>query len=204
MNLNYNTTSNSITISSGHLRLREQVGVQAPVSKDDGVAKSYECSLCKIVYPVKVGTVASCPLCSAHRQIAELREALNSMRARVEHTENEFTKMRSHVDLNLAFRQALDLVGKSDLVFIRSIVDDYRNDKSSIQLKTTHGPLEKGQRKPQVNGFLAIRRGEPDAFLFESIGGAAFGNLYEEAAIEMGSASALAIAVRAVLQWGGE
>lgn len=95
---------------------------------------------------------------------------------------------------------ALELTDSTDLTFLKDVIYRYREDKSSVNLKITHGAGPKRGRRAPVNGFLALWRGgdEPEPHVCTSVGGVALASYYDEATRATGSAAALATLNRAM------
>ena len=160
------------------------------------LATKFSCSEHAITYYMPNGTKALCPACDADRILAEMRKALDEVnnKNRMLHDENQ--RLRVQVDLVQAIRDAVEVTGTEDLMFLKTVLYQWKIDRS-IALKVTHG--RKKSRSAAPNGFIAMPRGgEPEGYACTSIGGLAIAEYFEEAVNTVGSAQAMILLVRAM------
>lgn len=181
-------------------------------NQDSDLAKKFSCSKCKIVY---YAVKAHCPLCDALRQVTEMRNALGEVSKRLEIEQNKAHRLTLQVDTVTAIREAAQLLDDNDRLFLKTVLYQWKLDKSSVQLKLTHdGALDIGvsTRKKvkglRVNGFLVtVSAGQPrdgktrpdavtEAHPCTSMGGLAIAEYYEEALNTAGATAAITLLVR--------
>lgn len=158
--------------------------------------RHFKCTRCIIVYSKTFGPndktfESECPLCRQELKTEQMRQSLQNTAAKVELLERQNNEMEGVVNLQKSFRDALDLIDDEDRAFIKTVLYQWRMDKS-VTLKVTHNA------ERRANGFLAdYRQSEPEARQCTSIGGMAIAAYYDEALRTVGSAQAMQILLRA-------
>ena len=166
------------------------------------LATKYSCSTHYVTYYMPNGERALCPACDAEKQTSDLREALKESQNRAERLHEENRKLRLQTDVVESIKDALDVTGHDDLMFLKEVLYRWKIDRS-IALKVTHGTSlgsKKKKRDAQApNGFIAMPRGgEPEGYACSSLGGLAIAEYFEEALNTVGSAQAMILLVRAM------
>lgn len=192
---------------------RRRLAMQAKhKDQDTDLATKYSCSNCRIVY---YAAAATCPLCDAHSQMQEMRRALNEARTKLEAVTNANQRLKEAVDIGTAIRSASELLDDNDMVFLKTVLYQWKIDRS-VKMKLTHeGALEtgvsaanpafsrKGRGSPKrydqlhPNGFLAVYPDQdPAAHTCTSMGGLAIAEYYEEALHTVGMEPAMQLLLR--------
>ncbi|NUS01950.1 MAG: hypothetical protein HOV97_05235 [Nonomuraea sp.] len=152
--------------------------------------RHFKCSRCMIIYSHVAGPNArklepSCPLCKQEITTEQMRLAMQNAIAKVELLEQQNRDLDGHVNIARNFKDATDLLDADDRLFLKTVLYQWRLDKSVV-LKVTHS------QEGRPNGFIAAyRHSEPEARTFTSIGGSAIAAYYEEATRTIGSAKAM-------------
>lgn len=165
--------------------------------QDSPLATKYSCSLHAISYHA---TSPACPLCDADKRVHDLQRALADVTNRLEILHDENKRLRVQTDVVEAMREALDVTGPDDLLFLKEVLYQWKIDRS-IALKVTHGSLlrKRSRAKLPPNGFIAMPRGaDPRGHVCNSLGGLAIAGYFEEALNTVGSAQAMILLVRAM------
>lgn len=116
------------------------------------------------------------------------------------------TRLQTHVDLVLAMREAMEVTDRGDRTFLKSVLYRFREDRSGVTMKVTHGmalTYGKARRrlKAPATGFLLMTRAaEPETHVCTSPGGIAIAGYYDEALRISDSSSALGTLIKAVSQ----
>jgi hypothetical protein len=159
------------------------------------------CAVCGITWYGLAGTAATCPLCDAFDQIAELRKALVVVQNELEFSNNELSRLTDSVNIVNAMRTAIEVADDRDIAFMRSIIVQYNENKSKVAVRALHGPRSKQFPRSQapVHGLLMIVRPD-DAYehICSSPGGMAIAGYYEEAMLTTSQVNALAMFVKAL------
>ncbi len=157
------------------------------------VLKSFECGIHSISYKSER---AGCPVCSAEREVQVMRRSLEQVQGQLEHAMTQIRALKVQTDIVSAIREAADTLGDDDLVFLKAVLYEWR-DQKSVALKTTHGARIKRRGPGQANGFIALpRRGEPYGHNCSSIGGVAIASYFDEATNTVGPAKAMEFLVK--------
>lgn len=158
------------------------------------------CSKCQISYYIEPKSKPRCPLCDAEAKLVDLRQALTVQRNLVQRLEESVEAMRSHLDLVFAMRSALEITSSEDLAFLKSVLYRHRQDKGSVNLRTTHGKaIKRGRSLPPANGFLVqCRYGEIETHLCVSLGGLALAGYFDEAMQSLGQPTAMTLTMKAL------
>lgn len=153
----------------------------------------HECGIHDITYKaVRPG----CPMCELDRQNKMLWESNEKLAGQLEMQTVELSKLKVNWEFLSAMREAVDLLDDQDLEFFKSILYQWRDEKS-VGLKQTYGYDD--NKKKSIIGFLVMPRGEdPWGYACTSIGGLAIASYFAEACAARGSAEAMAILARAV------
>ena len=157
--------------------------------------RHFKCTRCMIIYSQVFGPNdkvfrGDCPLCRQEIKTEQMRLALQNTASKVELLERQNRDLDSTVNLQRSFKDALDLIDIEDLVFLKTVLYQWRQDRS-VTLKVIHT-----NQKP--TGFIAdYRHSDPEARQCTSIGGGAIAAYYEEALRTHGSAEAMKILLRA-------
>lgn len=157
--------------------------------------RHFKCSRCIIIYSKAFGPndtkfEAECPLCTQELKTEQMRLALQNTNSKVELLERQNADLDGAVNLQRSFKDAMDLLDSNDLVFLKTVMYQWRRDRA-VQLKIIHS-----DGKP--TGFIAdYRHAEPEGHTCTSIGGGAIAAYYEEALRTVGSAQAMQILLRA-------
>lgn len=173
--------------------------VRSPVQESD-VATQYSCTQCQISY-YEPGRRPVCPLCDAYRQLDDMRKALRETQRRMEALYNVNERLKAQTDISYSIREATDLLDDHDLLFFKTVLYQWKLDRS-VSLKITHSaplpiPAERRIKEPKPNGFLVMPRGEePYAHACTSMGGLAIAEYYEEALHTVGAAAAISLLLK--------
>lgn len=158
--------------------------------------RHFKCSRCQIVYSHVTSDSArqidpKCPLCVQEVKTEQMRLSLQNVTAKVELLERQNRDLDGQVNIQSSFRDALDLLDEEDRGFLKTVMYQWRQDKSVV-LKVTHST------EGRATGFIAdYRRADPWAHSCSSIGGSAIAAYYEEALRSVGSAQAMQLLLRA-------
>jgi hypothetical protein len=188
------------------LRLQPRAARRAPAVQaalrdpsNDNFARKFQCSTCRIAYDVPRGQKAQCPLCQASAEVAQMREALLEMKNKLEAATNELNRLRPQVDLVLAMRDALDLIGVEDRTFLKSVAYRYRAGEAvtlHVTMAQTAGRRGRVERTP--NGFLAKCPTGNEAHHCTSIGGLALAQYTRESLATVGPVTTMQHVMRAL------
>lgn len=153
----------------------------------------HECGIHDITYKaVRPG----CPMCELDRTNKMLWESNEKLAGQLEMQTAELSKLKVNWEFLSAMREAVELLDDQDLEFFKSILYQWRDEKS-VGLKQTYGYDD--NKKKSIIGFLVMPRGEdPWGYACTSIGGLAIASYFAEACAARGSAEAMAILARAV------
>lgn len=161
--------------------------------------ETFDCGIHDITYTaIRPG----CPVCDAERQVREMRHTLTEMRNQLAVAVDSIAKLQREVDIVHAIRDAIGLLDDLDMAFLKSVLYQYRDEKS-VSMKVTHGSNVKRKKYEHIppNGFIVIpRRGEPYGHVCSSVGGLAIAEYYEEAMNSSGPAVAMAQLARGMAQ----
>lgn len=168
-------------------------------------ATKYSCSSHQVTYYVPAGTREKCPVCDLERVLTETKRALLETSNELDMARNQLVRVQAQMDLVVAMRNALEITGEDDLVWLKTQLYQYKLDKSVV-LKVTHG-LPSGAKKRRVsareklpaNGFIALpRKGEPEGYACTSLGGLALADCFDEALSTAGSVHAMGMLLKAL------
>lgn len=157
--------------------------------------RQFKCSRCSIYYSQVFGPKATifggnCPLCKAEADRELMRTSMVNLTAKVELLEKQNGQLDGQVNIQRNFKDALEIIGDDDRTFLKSILYQWRANKS-VTMKVTHNT------DGRAVGLLADHRyGDPEAHTCTSIGGMAVVAYYEQAMREMGSAKAMQLLLR--------
>lgn len=172
----------------------------------------FSCSKHQITYYGPTDQKAECPMCRADETIADLRRTILTQGNDLTKALQDAERLRSHVDLHLAMRQALDIIGEGDLVWLKSVLYRWRKDKR-IRLHVKHGPptsfapgTTRRKPAPPIGFTMMGRQNEVEEHTGETLGCIALAGYYEEALNLGGPATAIAALDKAVSKWmpGGQ
>lgn len=174
-----------------------QPTMQARLKEQDSkLATRYSCSTHAITYHT-TDRKPLCPMCDLENHTVDVQESLKKLANQVELLHAENKRLRTQVDLVDAMREAIDIIGRDDLMFLKTVLYQWKIDRS-IALKVTHG-ASRQSRKRAPNGFIAMPRdGDPLGYACTSLGGLAMAEYLEEAINTVGSAQAMVLLVRAM------
>lgn len=159
-----------------------------------GQYEEHECGIHDLKYKA---TRPGCPLCESQREIANLRSINKTLANEMTMKDEQLKQLQVNWDLLVAMRDAVDLVGEADLEFFKTVLYQWRDEKS-LGLKFTYG-YDDNKKKKSVNGFIVLpRKGDPWGYACTSIGGLAIASYFEEACAARGSMEAMAILTRAL------
>lgn len=162
-------------------------------------ARRVTCPSCHIEYWVAPKHAPDCPMCRLGEQLRAVRDTNASMRERLERVEKENRLLRAALDEVTAIREALQLVGVEDLVFLKTVCYRYRNDRPSISLQSIHGQAPDGGGERRVIGLLAKPRGQPsEPHICTSVGGVAIATCYATLVRERGAERAMLMLCEAI------
>lgn len=149
--------------------------------------RGFDCGIHNVAYRA---TQAGCPVCEAERDIKQMRAALKEVNGKLRVLSEENNKLRIQTDIVASIRQAASLLEDDDLMFLKEVLYQWRDEKS-LGLKTTHG-TRRGRRRAAANGFIVMpRKGEPYGYACTSMGGIAIAQYFEEATNAVGPAQAM-------------
>lgn len=158
--------------------------------------RHFKCARCQVIYsfvapPRATRIDPACPLCIQEIKTEQMRLAMQNTNAKVELLERQVRDLDGQVNVQQNFKDALDLLGMDDRLFLKQVLYTWRQDKSVV-MKVAHST----EGKPV--GFVAdYRHGEPEAHTCTSIGGSAVAAYYDEALRTVGSAQAMQLLLRA-------
>lgn len=158
--------------------------------------RHFKCSRCQVIYAYVAGPNARtldprCPLCAQEIKTEQMRQSMQNALSKVDLLESQIGDLDGQVNIQRNFKDALDLLGEDDRLFLKTVLYQWRSDRS-VTLKVMHSTAGK------PTGFMAdYRHADPEAHTCTSIGGSAVAAYYEEALRTVGSAQAMQILLRA-------
>jgi hypothetical protein len=156
-------------------------------------SRPFECGIHNITYEA---ARAGCPLCESEREVNRLRGAMKDVHNQLKILTEQNLQLKVQTDIVSAIREAALILDDNDLAFLKSVLYEWR-DQKSVALKTTHGPRKKKREIPPPNGFIAMpRNGDPYGHLCTSVGGLAIAEYFDEATNTVGPANAMTLLVR--------
>jgi hypothetical protein len=183
------------------LRIARRPSIQAPIRDpaNDAYARKYSCATCKVTYELPRGMRAQCPLCKAVAEVDQLRQALLEAKNKLELRTNELTKLRPQVDLVIAMRSALDLLGPDDRMFLKSVAYRHRAGESiTLQVVTIQRHSFRGRVKRVPSGFVAAFQSAPETHMCTSMGGLALAQYVSEDLATVGPVTTVQHLMRAM------
>lgn len=156
-------------------------------------AIKYACATHQVTYYVPANSRESCPVCMLNDQHDYLVEENAKLRNQVERLTAERDRLRIEVDVASAMKDAVDILGQDDFLWLKTMLYRYKIDKT-VAFKVSH------DKKKKPVGFMAIfkvRGEEPVAYNCTSIGGFAMAEYYEEALNVNGTQFAMGLLMRA-------
>lgn len=152
--------------------------------------KDFKCGIHNLTY---ISFRAGCPACEAERETNQLRSAVQTLTNQIKSLTETNTRLKAQTDVVFAIREAADILDDDDLAFLKSVLYEWRDQKTAA-LKVTHGG--KGRRQ-SPNGFIAyFRKGDPMGHLCSSVGGLAIAEYLDEAINTVGPVEAMKLLVR--------
>lgn len=159
--------------------------------------ESFECGRHSVEYQAYS---AGCPVCEGEREVEGMRQALMEAKNKLRIATERNRQLESWWDLSMAMRDAIPLLDDDDLVFLKTTLYEWRNNKS-LSMKVTHGPRKKKREPSAPNGFIVMpRKGDPFGHLCTSVGGVAIADYFEEALNTYGAIQAMTLLVRGFSQ----
>lgn len=177
--------------------VRRQVLQAASQVANQSKIQSFDCGIHDLVYR---SFRAGCPMCETEREIRELRIAVKELTGKLAFATENTHKLQVQTDISTAIRDAAQLLDDADMSFLKTVLYQWRDEKS-LALKVTHGSnIKKRRRKGEeipANGFIVIpRSGDPYGHVCSSVGGMAIAGYFEEATNWVGPAQAMSMLTR--------
>lgn len=178
--------------------------IQGKASARDALSTQYMCSRCAIRYEVTEGEKAHCPLCEAEKRLVEAYLLAEQLRDENTNLRKKLDSLTTWVDHVHAIRDAMDLVGPEDMVFLKQVMYLYRDDRSyqltALAKVTTDKNGRITKRQPMRNELMLTKPGQRqgERHQFTSIGGVAVVGYFDEMTRQMGEKQAMVYLLRAV------
>lgn len=154
-----------------------------------------------VIYEVPRGRQAQCPVCKAEDDVDQLRQALLEARNLLERQTNELNRLRPLVDLITAMRQALEVLGPEDRMFMKSVAYRFRAGETiSLQV---FARSQRGKRRPSSTnsepiGFVAVTRTGNERHECSSLGGLAMAEYVRDSLTTVGPITTMQHLMRAM------
>lgn len=158
------------------IKPRRRPSIQAPTRDpaNDAIARKYTCATCTVTYEVPRGQRAKCPVCVAEAERDQLRQALLEAKSILERQTNELNQLRPQLDLVIAMRDAVEILGSEDRAFLKSVAYRHRaGEVISLKVITTTQTGRGGSIKRRPTGLLAVYATGNEPHQCTSLGGLA-------------------------------
>lgn len=162
------------------------------------LVQAFDCGIHNVTYRAMK---AGCPVCDIEKDLANNKRAVRELTGENRLLKEELRTARQNSDSISAFREAAGLLGEDDRAFFKTILYQWRDEKS-ISLRPMHEDRQIRDRnrlkeKRITVGFVVVPRvGAAYGYTCSSIGGLALADLFEETTNSGGSSEAMRLLVR--------
>lgn len=123
------------------MRMRSSI-VGKRVDQDIPMNEKRACAKCSITFYCPVDEPKGCPMCAIQTQNEKLKSQLQQVANELMLVGQQYDAMAAQLNNLDGMKQGLTLIGKDDLVWIKSILYMHRQEEHSVVLtaqKTKHG-----------------------------------------------------------------